>query len=51
MCVQPVPWPEPDPLIAAAIEAKYRGKRPRPLAVLIWRPTGFVVSYLSPQGF
>jgi len=35
MCVQPVPWPEPDPLIAAAIAAKYRGKRPRPLAVLI----------------
>ena len=35
MCVQPVPWPEPDPLIAAAIEAKYSGKRPRPLAVLI----------------
>jgi transposase len=30
-----VPWPEPDPLIAAAIAAKYRGKRPRPLAVLI----------------
>jgi transposase len=35
MCVQPVPWPEPDPLIAAAITAKYSGKRPRPLAVLI----------------
>jgi transposase len=35
MCVQPVPWPEPDPLIAAAIAAKYRGRRPRPLAVLI----------------
>ncbi len=35
MCVQPVPWPEPDPLIAAAIAAKYPGKRPRPLAVLI----------------
>ena len=35
MCVQPVPWPEPDPLVAAAIAAKYRGKRPRPLAVLI----------------
>jgi transposase len=35
MCVQPVPWPEPDPQIAAAIAAKYRGKRPRPLAVLI----------------
>ena len=35
MCVQPVPWPEPDPLIAAAIAARYSGKRPRPLAVLI----------------
>jgi transposase len=35
MCVQPVAWPEPDPLIAAAIVAKYRGKRPRPLAVQI----------------
>jgi len=35
MCVQPVPWPEPDPLVAAAIAAKYGGKRPRPLAVLI----------------
>ena len=35
MCVQPVPWPEPDPLIAGAIAAKYPGKRPRPLAVLI----------------
>ena len=35
MCVQPVSWPEPDPLIAAAIAAKYSGKRPRPLAVLI----------------
>jgi transposase len=33
--MQPVPWPEPDPQIAAAIAAKYRGKRPRPLAVLI----------------
>ena len=35
MCVQPVAWPEPDPQVAAAIAAKYRGKRPRPLAVLI----------------
>jgi transposase len=35
MSMQPVAWPEPDPLIAAAIGAKYRGKRPRPLAVLI----------------
>jgi transposase len=35
MCVQPAPWPEPDPLIAAAIAAKYPGKRPRPLAVQV----------------
>ena len=35
MSMQPVPWPEPDPLIAAAIAAKYGGRRPRPLAVLI----------------
>jgi hypothetical protein len=35
MCVQPAAWPEPDPQIVAAIAAKYRGKRPRPLAVLI----------------
>ena len=35
MCMQPAAWPEPDPLIAAAIAAKYPGKRPRPLAVLI----------------
>ena len=35
MCVQPVSWPEPDPLITAAIAAKYTGKRPRPLAVQI----------------
>jgi transposase len=35
MCMQPVSWPEPDPQVAAAIAAKYRGSRPRPLAVLI----------------
>jgi transposase len=35
MCMQPAAWPEPDPQITAAITAKYRGKRPRPLAVLI----------------
>ena len=35
MCVQPAPWPEPDPQIAAAIVAKYPGKRPRPLAVQV----------------
>jgi hypothetical protein len=33
--MQPVVWPEPDPLIAAAIAAKYSGARPCPLAVLI----------------
>ena len=35
MCIQPVAWPEPEPQIAAAIAAKYRGKRQRPLAVQI----------------
>ena len=35
MCVQAVAWPEPDPRIAAAIAAKYPGKRPRPLAVQV----------------
>jgi transposase len=35
MSMQPAPWPEPDPLIAAAIAAKYPGRRARPLAVLI----------------
>src|SRR5260221_9270921 len=35
MCVQPAPWPEPDPQIAAAMAAKYPGKRPRPLAVQV----------------
>ncbi len=35
MCVQPVARPEPDPQIAAAIAAKYPGKRARPLAVQV----------------
>ena len=35
MSMQPVSWPDPDPVIAAAIAAKYRGKRPRPLAVQV----------------
>jgi transposase len=35
VCVQPAPWPEPVPQIAAAIVAKYPGKRPRPLAVQV----------------
>ncbi|MGH3191481.1 MAG: transposase [Streptosporangiaceae bacterium] len=34
MSMQPVPWPEPDPQIAAAIEAMYGGRKTeRPLAV------------------
>ena len=36
MCMQPAPWPEPDPQVAAAIEAMYGvRKTPRPLAVQI----------------
>ena len=36
MCMQPAPWPEPDPQIAAAITAMYgTRKTARPLAVLI----------------
>jgi transposase len=36
MCMQPAAWPEPDPLIAAAIAAMYgTRKTARPLAVLI----------------
>ena len=33
--VQPQPWPEPDPQIAGAIRAMYRGKREAPLAVQV----------------
>jgi transposase len=33
--MQPAAWPEPDPVVASAIAAKYRGKRPRPLAVQV----------------
>src|SRR6266702_7690883 len=35
MSMQPAAWPVPDPQIAAAIAAKYRGRRPRPLAVQV----------------
>ena len=35
MSMQPAAWPGPDPQIAAAIAAKYPGKRPRPLAVQV----------------
>src|SRR6202158_4971047 len=35
MSMQPAAWPEPDPVIAAAVAAKYSGRRPRPLAVQV----------------
>ena len=36
MCVQPVPWPEPDPQVGAAIEAMYGSRKTeRPLPVVI----------------
>jgi len=35
MCVQPVPWPEPDPQVAGAVAAMYLGRRERPLPVLV----------------
>ncbi|MET7519510.1 transposase [Streptomyces sp. NPDC005480] len=33
--VQPRPWPEPDPQVAAVIRAIYRGRREVPLAVQV----------------
>jgi len=36
MCMKPVPWPEPDPQVAAVIAAMYGARKAeRPLAVLI----------------
>ena len=35
MCVQPVAWPEPDRRVAAAVAVMYRGRRERPLPVLV----------------
>ena len=34
MSIRAVPWPEPDPVVAAAIRAKYAGRRV-PLAVAV----------------
>ena len=34
MSMRAVPWPEPDPVVAAAIRAKYDGRR-LPLAVAV----------------
>jgi Transposase DDE domain/Transposase domain (DUF772) len=35
MSVQPQPWPQPAPEIVAAVAAMYRGKRERPLPVMV----------------
>ena len=35
MSVQPRPWPEPAPEMVAAVAAMYRGKRERPLPVVV----------------
>jgi hypothetical protein len=35
MSVQPRPWPQPAPEIVVAVAAMYRGKRERPLAVMV----------------
>ena len=35
MSVQPQPWPQPSPEIVAAVAAMYRGKRERPLPVMV----------------
>ena len=35
MSVQPQPWPQPAPQIVAAVAAMYRGKRERPLPVMV----------------
>ena len=36
VCMQPVPWPEPDPQIAAAVAAVFGSRKAeRPLPVLI----------------
>src|SRR5260370_857277 len=49
MCMHAAPWPEPDPQVAAAIEAMYgTRKTPRPLAVLIRDRLG---QWLRERGF
>lgn len=35
MSVQPRPWPQPSPQIVAAVAAMYRGRRERPLPVVV----------------
>jgi transposase len=48
MSVQPRPWPQPSPEIVAAVAAMYRGKRERPLPVLVRDKLG---GWLSDEQF
>ena len=48
MSVQPQPWPQPAPEIAAAVAVMYRGKRERPLAVMVRDQLG---EWLSDEQF
>ena len=48
MSVQPQPWPEPAPEIVAAVAAMYRGKRERPLPVMVRDQLG---EWLSDEQF
>jgi hypothetical protein len=48
MSVQPQPWPQPAPEIVAAVAAMYRGKRERPLPVMVRDQLG---EWLSDEQF
>jgi transposase len=48
MSVQPQPWPQPSPEIVAAVAAMYRGKRERPLPVMVRDQLG---EWLSDEQF
>jgi transposase len=49
MCMQPVPWPDPDPQVAAAVAAMYGARKTeRPLAVMI---RGRLGEWLSDEQF
>jgi hypothetical protein len=48
MSVQPRPWPQPAPEIVAAVAVMYRGKRERPLPVVVRDQLG---EWLSDEQF
>ena len=48
MCVVPQPWPQPAPQLVGAVAAMYRGKRERPLPVLVRDKLG---EWLSDEQF